>query len=101
MLLGGGTTALLMAFRISPSADKLSEARIGSLQESFPEVMDPLLAGDPVPAELARSIGEAQLIRAPIFDLNFQLPWSLDPNIFGIGLSLAVFVLLGRTVGKS
>jgi hypothetical protein len=90
-----------MAFRISPGADQLDEARIASLKGSFPGVMERLLEGGPVPAELARSIGEAQLVRVPFFDLSFQLPWGLDPNIFGISLSLAVFALLGRTAAKS
>ncbi len=101
MILGGVVTVTLMTLRISPSGEDLTSKKLEFLHEKYPEVMERLQQGDPVPAELARSIQDAQLLRWEFFDLSFRLPWSLDPNIFGIATSLLLFVTLSWTNRKS
>ncbi len=101
MLLGGVTTVVLMSLRITPKAEALTSEKLVSLQESFPHIMERLQESDKVPATLAREIEDAQLLRSELLDISFQLPWSLDPNIFGISASLLVFLILGRNVRNS
>jgi SSS family solute:Na+ symporter len=101
MVLGGSITVLLIAFRIAPQAEALTRDRIAALEDRFPEVMERIQEGSPTPSALSRAVEDAQLLRSEHLDLAFQLPWALDPNVFGIMGSLLVFLILGRTARKS
>lgn len=101
MILGGSTTVILMSLRIAPKAEALTPEKLASLEKSFPGVLERLREGDPVPSVMARSIEDAQLLRWDWLELSFQLPWSLDPNIFGISASLLIFSIIGRNARNS
>lgn len=101
MVLGGGTTFLLQSLRWAPGRKALAEGKLGELRDRFPELVQRAENEAETGAELARGIQEAQLIRSELFDVAFQLPFGLHPNIFGISLSLLAFLIVGRIQAKS
>ncbi len=93
MLLGGLTTAVLQANKVTlslaSSREELMEriARFKHLlnfDEKTIEVM--------TPGQIANSINKVQIISVPFSDSFLKLPLNLDPNVFGITVSAIIFV---------
>ncbi|MFB6259015.1 MAG: sodium:solute symporter [Flavobacteriales bacterium] len=107
MILGGGTTAILQSWRLNPNKGSLSPERLQAIKERFSAPMNRILEDRPPvdelahSPELARAIEGAQLLHSEHLQLSFQLPLGLHPNLFGIGLSLLIFLVMGRNARKS
>ena len=102
MLFGGSTTLLLLFNKVS-LAETLS---LPQLQEKFKLLA---LKFDKINAidlstlsktEIVNAIEKAQLINIEFFDINFSLPFGLDPNIFGILVSVVVFLCVNAFTAK-
>lgn len=96
MLFGGGLTALLQTWHLKPEIPSLQSKELTELGERYPSVVERVREESKSVPELVRGLEEAQLMRSELFELSFQLPMSLHPNIFGISLSLLVFLLVSR-----
>ncbi len=113
MILGGSTTLFLQLHKVSIPGTFVSffgdkdvsaypRERVaewyGILQERFPALLkkSPIGLDKQAMAEQA----DQQLIWVRSLDIAFQLPWQLDPNIFGIGASFFIFMLTLWTTGR-
>lgn len=101
MLTGGAVTALLQANKVT-LATTLNKNEVLSVFNTMSQRIDlSFINIDAMsPGQIINAVNSAQIISFNTIDTYFRLPFSLDPNVFGITASAIVFITLSLLYPK-
>ncbi len=93
MIAGGLTTAMLQANKVTLSL-AASKDEVMEQVNRFKYLLDyeHLKFDSLTPGQIAEAVNKIQVIKIPFTEGFFMLPYSIDPNIFGIAISAVIFI---------
>lgn len=98
MLVGGVVTVLLQVSILSGPGTEADLSQVGTEIHSYFTLEQQenwsYLSKEAQRELIQETISENSIIKLPLLDLTFRLPYGLDPNLFGLMASLLLFISL-------